>query len=436
MAALALLSAVGCSTSTPLQRSREYLREGHVQLAFAELELEYTAQRAAGTVDDELAVAHQELYPRYLTERGRLAIYDDHELQGIELLEQVLVLKPGDVAALRLIDRARRKLANRAVQGGQECLVGKDLTRALLLFRQAQGYVHDHKLAAEGIEAVGLAIKQMHREAQEQYLEAIRKMPEFRFDEVNWHAGVAIARDESRDDAAKVRSRALRELADKAFEQAEDNKSEELFGAALMEYRSALVLFESMPEAVEDESRLSAIGEHIEHMKREVEAQAMVERALLTIKADRLDAARELLDQAQQLTSLQHAEINELRHEARKREGEMAYSEARDLELQGMKSEALAAFEAVGVDWPDGLLDEKTRIGALRSDIDSAGAEYAAGVEAEQEGDLSAALEHFQGAATFYERYLDVGDCIERVKKKIAGAGAATTGLAAARCPG
>ena len=81
MAALALLSAVGCSTSTPLQRSREYLREGHVQLAFAELELEYTAQRAAGTVDDELAVAHQELYPRYLTERGRLAIYDDHELQ-------------------------------------------------------------------------------------------------------------------------------------------------------------------------------------------------------------------------------------------------------------------------------------------------------------------------------------------------------------------
>ena len=419
LALFAAIGAVGCASSSVIRQSDDYMREGHIFLAFSELDREYQAQLEAGEVDEALAAARDALYPRYLIERGRLAIYDDRELDGIEWLEEALVLLPDDEEALALMYRANRKLADRATKAAQDFLVRKEIPEALALFQQAQEYVPGYPPATEGVEALRQTVQELHREAQEQYLEAIRKMPQFRFDEVDWHARVAIDRNDARSDAVAVRARALAQLVDRAAKSAAENRDNGHFGAALMEFRSALAVFESIA-GPKDESQLQVLGEHIAHMEREVQAQGIIERALLAIEAGRTDEAREQLAEAVVLTSLQQAEINELQLEARVREGEQAYDHARDLELQGMKSAALAAFELVVAQWPDGLRDEKTRVGALREDISGASAEYALGIEAERKGELAMALEHFEMAATFYERFPDVLTSVERVRKKIA----------------
>ena len=433
LAFFAVITAVGCTGSSALELSNGYLREGHIYLAFSELDREYQTQIEAGVLDEDLAAAREALYPRYLIARARREVYADRELEALALLEEGLALVPGNEAALELVQRANRKLADRATKAAQDYLIRKEITEALALFMQAQDYVPGYPPATQGVEALRQAVKEMHREAQEQYLEAIRKMPQFRFEEVDWHTRVAIDRNDSRADAVEVRDRALVELAERAVKSAIENRDTGHFGAALMEYRSALAIWESIAGAA-DESRLDVIHEYIAHMEREVKAQSMIERALLAVEADRVDDARGMLAEAVLLTSLQQAEINELRHEARVREGERAYDHARDLELQGMKSAALAAFEQLSAQWPDGLRDEKTRVGALREDISGASTEYAQGIEAERKGELAVALDHFQMAATFYERFPGVLDSIERVQEKIAAeAGNGASGAEAIR---
>jgi hypothetical protein len=88
-----------------------------------------------------------------------------------------------------------------------------------------------------------------------------------------------------------------------------------------------------------------------------------------------------------------------------------------------MKAEAMAAFAALAVDWPDGLLDEQTRIGALQSDIAGAERAYAEAEAAEQKGELALALDLFKTAQTYYARYRDVAARVERLTKTLAERG-------------
>lgn len=399
---LGQLLVPACSTATVIETSEQYRSVGNIQLAFRELEAARLEQQAQGSVSPQLEQAYRELRPLFLIERGRQAIYRDQEQEGLRFLEEALAVDPDNEAARELVARAYRKMAARATRSGQDLLAKGDLVEAMRAFQQAVVSVPDYEDAVEGMAAVRKTVASLHTEAQQQYLEAIRKLPELRFQEVEWHAAAALTRDPTLTDAEKVQLQAQRQLAEDAVRRAEFDKLKSAFGAALMEYRSARANWPT----------LAGVDEHIAHMEREVEAQTVIERAMLDLNAGRLDEAREKLDAAYELTSLQRASINELRHQVRLRAGEIAYLAARDLELQGKKGEALAAFEQVAEEWPDGLRDEKTRIRALRSDIENAEQEYEAGAAAQAAGDAAAALEHFRTARTFYSGYRDVHERI------------------------
>jgi tetratricopeptide (TPR) repeat protein len=407
------LVACGCATQSVLDTSEEYLSEGNVRFAYMEVDQARSLQQASGTVDAELEERWRGLRVLYLIELGRDEVYADREPAALELLEEALALDPGNRQAREITQRARRKLAVRATRRGQEALAKNELEKALVAFDEALGYVPEYKEAVEGTAGVRKAVARMHKEAQEQFLEAIRKLPQFRYFEVDWHASVAIARDPSRTDAEGVREKAVRQLAEAARDSGKRSEQAGSYGAALLGYRSARDLWPQLP----------GIGESIEHMQREVDAQQRIERAALSIRGNKLAEARQLLAEAFELSSLERATISELQLETRKQEGRLLYQSARDLELQGMKSEALAAYESLSKDWPDGLLDEKTRIGALRSDIAGAEKAFAAGEAAEAAGDLPGALKSYREAEIYYSSYRDVAARVARIAAAIERSG-------------
>jgi tetratricopeptide (TPR) repeat protein len=404
-----LLLAAGCATATVIDRSNEYLAEGYVQQAFEELDAERRRQTAdGGEASADLVAEWERVAYLHRLEQGRQAIYADREQRGIDFLHEALLLRPNDEMALGLITRAKRKMAVRSVTEGQDHLAKSELDRALASFIEALQHVPGYRPAEDGKEQVRAAVTRLHSEAQKQFIEAIRKLPEFRFSEVDWHTAAALTRDPSRDDAHELKEKAKRELAESARLRAEESQEAKVYGAALMEFKTARALWPEMP----------GIDDSVKQMSREVEAMWKIESAQLAIRANRLEDARRMLEDAFELSTLERTAINELRLDIRRRGARTAYDAARDLELQGLKAEALAAFEALSKDWPDGLLDEQTRIGALRSDIDSEKA-YAQGEEQEKAGDLPAALESFKTAQTYYARLRDVGARIDRITAEL-----------------
>ncbi len=408
----ALLSA--CASNSAIEDSRAFLDQGYVLQAFQSIETEYLAQlRDGGEVDAEVKEAYDSLHFRLLLEQARQAIYANDELRGIELLNDALQLRPGEEVSLSLVARAHRKLAIRATSEGQDLLAKADLEGAMTAFAKALEYLPDHEPAKKGLGAVRESVSRLHAEAQAQFLEAIRKLPQFRFPEADWHATAALTRDKSRDDAAEVQKRAQRELADEARLRADANRVDKKYGAALMDYRTARRLWPELP----------GIDGFVQQMEREVEVVAKTERAQLAIKAGRLSEAKSLLDEAFEQSTLERGAINELRFQIRRQAGQIAYDAARDLELQGLKVEALAAYTALAADWPDGMLDEQTRIGALQNDIAGAEREFAAGEAAEQAKDPAAALDHYRMAKTYYEKFKDVVARVTRLASAVAPAG-------------
>lgn len=405
---LALLVA-GCETpKTVLEVSREHLQHGNVPLAFHALKAARDDEMLRkGAVDPELEAEYQSLRIRYELEEARQEIFEDRELRALLLLAEVKELAPHHSEVDDLIDRAHRKLALRAAKSGFNHLAKGELDKALLDFDESQHHEPDNKMAKEGIAAVHEAVQRLHGEAQEQFLQAIRKMPELRFGEADWHATVAVIRDPTRSDADEVRQRALRALAQTEKDRAEHSEKKGIYGGALLGYREAQHLWPEMP----------GIDDCVATMEKEVQAQWKVERAGFLIRSDRLEEANTLLKEAFELSTLERGQINVLMFNARHRTAMHAYEHARDLELQGRKEEALAAFEQIVAEWPNGLADEKTRVSALRSDIQAAEKAYAEGEAAEQKNDLKAALEHYRAAQTYYAGYRDVAARIARLEK-------------------
>lgn len=403
LATAACCLLVACSgSSSALQRSRELAIDGNYYLALAALE----DAGGATSGDPELFAAWREARLDYLVHESQRLVFLDREEDALELLAEASETHPDNQVVSALVVSARGKLAQRATALGNRSMAFGEPMEALKLYQEATAWVPDHKPALEGIERVRATFAAMHLEAQQHFLEAVRRFPELRWVEVDWHASAALEKDPSREDAKDLRTRAARQLAQKTLDRARLAEEEGYYGAALMEYRSARKLDPS----------LEAIDDRIAHMEKEVQAGGLLAQAMMHSANNRFDKARAMLEEAFVLTVLEKAVVNDALLQNRRREAEVAYQQARDLELQGRKAEALAGYEALEKAWPDGLLDVKARCASVRSEIAEAEKAWAAGEAAEAAKDMKAALEAYQGVELFYPGYKDVRDRIQRIK--------------------
>lgn len=406
---LPVLLLVACATQSAIEQSRDHARLGEYGRAFRVLDDLRNQQLAAGGVDPELEAEHHEAKLAFLRARAQQNIFQEREDLALVDLDELAALAPDypGIAALR--QRANRKKAERIATRGDECLVRKDYVGAMAYYLESQGVV-ENALATEGMERVREATSGLSARAREQFLEAVRKLPEFRHIEVQWHAGNALLNAPERDDARDLQQRARRENALAAMRRGKANESSGRYGAALIEYRTAQRIDKDTP----------GVEESIAQMEREMKAVLLMDRAQVAMRAGRFADAREQLAEAYDLSILTRNDVAVLQQQLRRLEGERRYREARDLEVLGHKEAALAAFEEVAKDWPEGLIDEQARIAGLRADIDGARKEWEAAEAAEAAGQLQQALDHYRNSERFYAGWRDGAQRIARLRDAIA----------------
>jgi tetratricopeptide (TPR) repeat protein len=417
---LAFLLAA-CGSSSVYKTSTNYARLLNFTLAFDVLEQERLRRIAAGDeIDEEFADAHRKARLEYLLDRGQRRIFLDMEDAALMDLAGVLAMHPQHPEALTLRDRALWKKASRAAARGDEHYAKNELEQALASYIESERSIPGFEPAVEGTIKVGKQVDRMNARAQRQFLEAVRKLPEFRFVEVRWHANNAVTNDPSRGDAAALQVRAQREMAQAALVRAEQCIAKDNFGAALLEFREARRLDPAVP----------GIDGQVDRMQREVEANWLVERAQMEMRMGGFEIAREQLGKALAFASMPktRANISELMLDARRLEGDVHYNEGRDFELLGKKQAALGAYEALVRNWPEGLLDEQARIDALRTDIAAAEVEYAAAETEEAAGNLQAALDHMLVAQRFCADLKDVEQRVVKLRERIAAAAGTGSG--------
>ncbi|HEX6810329.1 MAG TPA: hypothetical protein VF384_01785 [Planctomycetota bacterium] len=413
---LVLLAA--CSTQSVIESSREFSERGDYRNAFKILdEARQDQMRNGGTVSAQLEAAHHQAWLEWLLVRARQHIFAEQEDKALDDLATLMEADPDYPEARTLKDRALYKKALRLAKKGDENLQRKELEKALVSFVQSEQTLPGFLPAKEGIQAVKEALERLSKRAQDEFLEAVRKLPEYRFVEVLWHADRVKGNDPTRDDAVLLRKQSLREIALRTFAKARECEEEGKFGAALLEYRSAQGLDPTLP----------GVAEEVAQMEREVQAGILVEKAQKDMRTGAFARARETLDQAFEMSVITRARISETMIECRRLEGESRYQAARDLEVLGKKSDALAAFEALSKDWPDGFSDEKARIDGLKYDVESAQKEWTEAEAAEGAADLPKALEHYKNSERFYKGMKDGAARIERIQAAIRAAGGGDT---------
>lgn len=410
---LPVLLLVACATRSAIEESRASARLGDYNRAFIVLDDMRRQQLAdGGEVDAELAAAHRQAWMAFLLHRAEERIFQEREDAALADLAELEGLQADYHGIQGLRDRAKLKKARRIIGRGEDSLVRKDYAQALACFLESEAIVPGLEDAAKGIKAVREATDRLTQRGQEQFLEAVRKLPEFRFIEVQWHASNVINNTPDRDEAKSLEEKARRENAQQAMARGKACEIDARFGAALLEYKAAKLLDPGVPGV---EAAIAA-------MTKEQKAAVLIEKAQIDMRAGRFDAAREHLGEAFELSLMARNDIGALVLETKRLEGERRYQEARDLEVLGKKAEALAAFEALAKNWPDGYSDEKARIDSLRVDLEGAQKEWAEAEAAEAAKDLPKALEHYENSERYYPKWKDGKQRIERLRAAIAAA--------------
>jgi len=408
---LPVLLLAACATRSAIDESRASADRGDYSRAYIILEDLRRQQMATGAeVDAELAAAHAKAWKEFLLARAEERIYQEQEDAALADLAELEGLHADYKAIDGLRHRALLKKARRIITRGEENLLRKDYAQALSCFVEAEAIMPGLADTTKGIQAVGEATSRLTKRAQEQFLEAVRKLPEFRFVEVQWHASNVIHNMPGRDEAKPLEDKARRENAMRAMARGKECEGQGRYGAALLEYKAAASLDKDLP----------GVTEAIASMKKEQQAAVLIDKAQIDMRAGRFDAAREHLGEAFELSLMARNDIGALVLQTKRLEGERQYQEARDLEVLGKKAEALVAFEELAKTWPDGFSDEKAHIDGLRVDIEGAQKEWAEAEAAEAAGDLPKALEHYENSDRYYSKWKDAKVHVARLRAAIA----------------
>lgn len=406
----AVLWLGACSTSTAIADGEHYSRLGMHYRAFHILdEAREQAMANGGSVPPELEEAHGKARKSFLYDRARGALFLEQPEQALADLGALLAIDPDNEQAKVLRAAATRKKAEQRIDDAQNLLAKREYAGAMAAFLEAESIQPSPESLAGQLKVRAQVEKQTER-AQQQFLEAVRKLPEFRYSEVRWHSSNALADDPARRDAEALRTASQLELVQQAMARGKEHKDKERFGAALLEFREAKRLCPTTP----------GLEEEIAAVELELKAGELVDKGQVCMRRGDFDGAKALFDKAHAESIVLRGAISELQIELRHRRGDRAYQAARDFEIQGLKREALAGFEALGTDWPEGFSDEKARIDSLKNDIEMAAVEYAAGEAAETAGDLAKAAEHFAASDRYYGKMKDAKARATAVREKLA----------------
>jgi tetratricopeptide (TPR) repeat protein len=180
-----------------------------------------------------------------------------------------------------------------------------------------------------------------------------------------------------------------------------------------------LTVFDGVTPPTADRGNFLYFAPFGEHSPWRVEADVvdLADAGEIAVYRGEFDKARELLDAALAKTAKQQEMVSERLLLVRERELEAEYIAAKDLELQLRLEDAIVAYVAME-ESAAGFRDVPARIEDLRQRVEAATGAYRAGVEAEERGQVDAAIDAFTDVQLFWPGYRDARDRLDALRKQ------------------
>jgi tetratricopeptide (TPR) repeat protein len=366
--------------------------------------------REAYPDDPSVQQAYWKLRLAFLLWDGQQRCFANDEAAAIRNFEKALVLDPGNEIAERWILKCRDKLAQRAADQGDRLRTFGDLEGALRKYHESLSYQPGNPTAEAGLQRLAERWARTQDEAQSHYLQGVRALAEQLFKQTRYHLLIALDKDPTLEQAVAPSEQAHRLLTEERFAEAQRMEEEGYYGPALREYRAIRSEFPDF----------AGIDERIERAGAENRARELSDQGEMAVYRGEYAKARELLQQAFDLTEIQKDAISERLLLVHEREVTDRYFAAKDLELQHELEEALAAYRQIDQDLP-GFEDVRARMGDLEIRIEESKKAYEAGLEAEQNGDLDAAIQSYGDVLLYWPDYRDARERLERLRAQKAG---------------
>ncbi len=383
------------------------MRRGDYYLAYVVLQDEMGPEAVENSDDPWVRL----VYLMYLMQMGQDMVFNNQEYQAIDIFESILEKEPGNTTAAKWVQKAKIKLASKAVARGDEHQRSGELSEALMAYHDAIGHVPDYPPALKGVEAVIKQVQAREARADDQYIRGVAALGERLYGVTWYHMINAIELNPEHEQARSKRDAVAARMTRDRYERALTLEDGGYYGAALKEYQA---IQQRAPD-------FAGLTSRIERMRREVETERLIRDAEMAGFRNQYIKAREILEKAFETTSLQQAKISDLLLLVKEREAEDKYQRARILELEYHLEEALTAYQEIDSTWQfeEGFKDVKDRIADLSSTVQVASEAYAKGVEAEQAGNLEEAVDAYKEALLVYPGYRSLDKKVEDLEAKI-----------------
>ncbi|PIE24111.1 MAG: hypothetical protein CSA62_04720 [Planctomycetota bacterium] len=379
---------------------------GHVQDALFELDganyarAYFEVQRALALDPDSPDLQKLGKHTRILAllDQARSLVFEDKEERALAVLAQVRVLDPENPSATRWVAKARTQLGKKKVVEGEEALGSGKLDEALVRFREALELVPGNQAAIRGYRDVGRVFGERRERAELRYRMALRAKLDGNWQRALHHAAIAMAEDPTREDARALVASGERQRADAARLAAGYFEEHQDFAAAARGYMEALELGRPLarPWVAELETRL-------QHMRREAEAEQLLERFDVELAAGRFREAAKALAEAEKLSLLQKPRINDARLGLIAGQRLQRVEDARLLEVDHRFEDALEIYRELLKE----RSDERIAIRIARiEDLLETCAELVAQAEKQvKAGEEQRGIETLKQALALYRRY-------------------------------
>ncbi len=399
------LGLAGCAVSDSMRDTDQYLEDANYHQAYWAME----AARRENPNDPAIERRFWELRVIYLLAQAREMVFHNRDTEALHILERVLVLDPENPTAYIWIRKAKAKLAIDAIEEGEIRSKRGELSGALRSYNEALTYQPEDPDALRGIEQLDSIWAERRELAHERFMQGIRAMAEQKYKQTKYQMDNALEQDPALEQAKLQRSRAMRRLAEQRFEEAVEMEEASFFAPALSNY---IFVKTVIPD-------WEGIDEAIAKLESEVKAIDLAEQGEMAVLRGEFDKAHQLLEEAFETCTFSKLTIGQKLELVRDRELGYQYMDAKDLELEFHYEEALAAFKAIAESSNGGYEDVLSRINDLEAAIAAAEEGHAAGLKAEEAGDLAMALESFEEVLIHYPGYKDLEERIREIKAKL-----------------
>lgn len=403
-ASASLLLLGGCGVDDSIERSRELYGLGNVHQAFDILE---EAQKLHPE-DEAIRKEYEVVRVAHRLRLAQSAIFAGEERKALGFLRLVLAADPGNEVAISWMSKAKRKLAVKASDVGEEAVFAGDYEKALRAYHESLQWEPGFAMAKEGVAKIAEIYNKRRVKARGHYLEGVRVLAEQLFHQTEYHMFNAVDKDPDLERARLRHELARRRIAEQQLEYAAKMSAVGFHAAALKEYRDTR---EVLGERAD-------IDELIEDVKREVRAQDLTQQAESHLFRGEYEESASAFEEAYDLSEMQRPYINQMLVLVKERDMGERYRLAKDHELERHFEQAAAAFSEIDAIWP-GFKDVKARISDLESAIEVASTAFATGQAAEKKGELKAAIEAYGEAVLVYPGYKGLDQRIEQLKAKL-----------------